>query len=113
MSERDPSPPSNDFDARLAKARAARDGRHGEKDGDARSGAGVALRIGLEMVSSLVVGVGIGWLLDEWLGTGPWLLIVFFVLGSAAGMLSVFRTASGLGQGVGCKPGKGEGSERG
>ncbi|MBT5416019.1 MAG: AtpZ/AtpI family protein [Rhodospirillaceae bacterium] len=113
MSERDPSP-SKGFEARLAEARAVRDGERGTKDGAAaRSGMGVALRIGLEMVSALIVGVGIGWLLDWWLGTGPWLMILFFVLGSAAGMLSVFRTASGLGQGVGYKPGKGKGSERG
>ncbi|MDA0702573.1 MAG: AtpZ/AtpI family protein [Proteobacteria bacterium] len=112
MSERDPSP-SKGFEARLAEAQAARDGGRGAKDKGARSGMGVALRIGLEMVSSLIVGVGIGWLLDWWLGTGPWLVILFFVLGSAAGMLSVFRTASGLGQGVGYKPSKGKGSERG
>jgi ATP synthase protein I len=41
----------------------------------------------------LVVGGGIGWLLDRWLGTSPAFLIVFFLLGAAAGTLNVFRAA--------------------
>ena len=62
---------------------------------------GFAWRVGLELVSALVVGVAIGYLLDRWLGTKPWLLILFFVLGSAAGLLNVFRLTSGLGGTVG------------
>jgi ATP synthase protein I len=45
----------------------------------------------VEVVSALVVGVGIGWALDRWLGTWPWLFLVFFVMGSAAGVLNVYR----------------------
>ena len=56
---------------------------------------------GSRLVSALVVGVAIGYLLDRWLGTKPWLLILFFVLGSAAGLLNVFRLTSGLGGTVG------------
>ena len=52
---------------------------------------GVGLRAGVEVVSALVVGIGIGWLLDRWLGTWPWLFLVFFVLGSVAGVLNVYR----------------------
>lgn len=57
--------------------------------------------MGLELVSALIVGVGIGYMLDRWLGTKPWLLILFFILGSAAGLLNVFRLTSGLGGTVG------------
>jgi ATP synthase protein I len=40
-----------------------------------------------------VVGAGIGWLIDRWLGVSPWGLIVFLLLGFAAGVLNVMRSA--------------------
>ncbi|MEL6373079.1 MAG: AtpZ/AtpI family protein [Pseudomonadota bacterium] len=52
---------------------------------------GKALRVSTELIGGIVVGCVIGWLLDEWLGTRPWLFILFFMLGSAAGMLNVIR----------------------
>lgn len=52
---------------------------------------GIGFRAGVEIVSALVVGVGLGFLLDRWLGTWPWLFLVCFVLGSAAGVLNVYR----------------------
>jgi len=66
-----------------------------------RQGLGFAMRIGLELVSALIVGVLIGLALDYWLGTNPWCLVVFFVLGSIAGIFNVYRTAAGLSQTVG------------
>ena len=57
----------------------------------------MAIRIGTEMVAALIVGVGIGYFLDNWLGTKPWFLVVFFFLGAGAGVLNVYRAASGLG----------------
>jgi ATP synthase protein I len=70
-------------------------------------GLGWALRIGVEMVSALAVGVGIGLLLDWWLDTGPWLLVVFFLLGAGAAILNVYRAAMGYGLAVGYrKPGE-------
>ena len=60
-------------------------------------GWGVAFRVGTEMVSALVVGVGIGWALDQWLETGPWLMVLFFFLGAGAGILNVCRAADGIG----------------
>ena len=98
-----------DFDARLQAARDKRDAAQGQHRDQPRSGMGLAFRLGIEMVSALAVGVGIGWLLDEWLGTRPWLMILFFFLGSAAGILNVIRVASGQGSAVGFKkPGNGE-----
>jgi len=52
---------------------------------------GVGFRAGVEIVAALVVGVALGWSLDRWLGTFPWLFLVFFVLGSAAGIMNVYR----------------------
>jgi ATP synthase protein I len=59
-----------------------------------RSGAiGTAFRLSTELVAGLVVGVALGWFLDESLGTSPWFLILFFFLGMAAGIINVVRTA--------------------
>ena len=54
---------------------------------------GNAFKLGTELVAAVVVGTIIGFILDSWFDTKPWLIIVFFFLGSAAGMLNVIRTA--------------------
>ena len=66
----------------------------GEKD-ENNSGffMGNAFKLGTEMVSAVLVGTIIGFILDSWFGTKPWLIIIFFFLGAAAGMLNVIRTA--------------------
>lgn len=61
-----------------------------ELDRDTLSAVGKASVIGLHMVSGVAVGCGLGWLLDWLLGTKPWLLLVFFVLGVAAGFRNVW-----------------------
>ncbi len=58
---------------------------------------GLAFRVAVELVSALVVGALIGWFLDDWLDTRPWIMLVFVVLGGAAGILNVYRLASGFG----------------
>ena len=54
---------------------------------------GSAFKLGTELVSAVLVGTIIGFILDTWFGTKPWLIIVFFFLGSAAGILNVIKTA--------------------
>ena len=54
---------------------------------------GSAFKLGTELVAAVVVGTIIGFILDSWFGTKPWLMIIFFFLGSAAGMLNVIRAA--------------------
>ena len=49
--------------------------------------------LGLEMALSVVIGMGIGYYLDRWLGTGPWLTVVWMALGFAAGVRSLYRAA--------------------
>ena len=49
------------------------------------------MRVGVELVSALVVAVAIGWYLDRWLHTAPVLLVVFVLLGGAAGVANVWR----------------------
>jgi ATP synthase protein I len=52
---------------------------------------GVGLRVGVEMVSALAVAVAIGWYLDRWLHSSPAFLVVFVLLGGAAGVANVWR----------------------
>ncbi len=54
-------------------------------------GLGGSLRSSTEMIAGVLVGSGIGWAIDKVFGTWPAFFIVFFLLGSAAGMLNVVR----------------------
>jgi len=62
--------------------------------GSAMSGMSLGLQAGSEFVSAVVVGAGIGWVLDKALGTKPAFLIVFFMIGVAAGVWNVIRLTS-------------------
>ena len=55
---------------------------------------GNAFKLGTELVASVAVGTIIGFILDSWFDTKPWLIIIFFFLGAAAGMMNVIRTAN-------------------
>ena len=55
---------------------------------------GNAFKLGTELVASVGVGTIIGFILDSWFDTKPWLIIIFFFLGAAAGMMNVIRTAN-------------------
>jgi ATP synthase protein I len=50
-------------------------------------------RLSAELVAAVLFGAAIGWLLDRWLGISPWGMIVFLLLGFAAGVLNVVRSA--------------------
>ena len=54
---------------------------------------GNAFKLGTELVAAVGVGVIIGFILDNWFGTKPILIIVFFLFGSAAGILNVIKAA--------------------
>lgn len=104
MDEREQPPSLDEIDRRLRAARAREVDQHGQ--GPARrqggsSGMGIAARITVELVVSVMVGVGIGYALDQWLGTKPWLMMVFLFLGGAAGVMNAYRAAKGLDESVG------------
>ena len=48
---------------------------------------GSAFKLGTELVAAVAVGTIIGFILDSWFDTKPWLIIIFFFLGAAAGLL--------------------------
>lgn len=85
------------FEARLSAAR----NRHGldpkPDSGAAGSNAppasamGVGMRVGVELLATLMVGLAIGWGLDRWWHTSPAMLVLFVVLGGAAGVMNVYR----------------------
>jgi ATP synthase protein I len=86
----------DDFERRLRQARTRRGldkpAEDGRSDGGLPTGPwGIGFRAGVEVVAAFAVGTGIGLALDRWLGTWPWLFLLFFVLGAAAGVLNVYR----------------------
>ena len=70
--------------------------RHDEAEPGPRSDPSAlarGFRLSTELVAGVLVGAFIGWALDRWLGISPWGMIVFLLLGFAAGVLNVMRTA--------------------
>jgi ATP synthase protein I len=80
----------------LGQAR-QREGRPADNAGGDRaataSGYAKGFRLSSELVAGVLVGAGLGWLIDRLLGISPWGFIVFLLLGFAAGVLNVMRSA--------------------
>ncbi|WP_027055744.1 AtpZ/AtpI family protein [Mesorhizobium erdmanii] len=68
------------------------EGKDDAKAGSA-AGYGQAVKLSSEFIAGVVVGAGIGWIIDRMAGTSPWGLIVFLLLGFGAGVLNVMRSA--------------------
>ena len=84
----------DDFKTRLKIAKSKiknQDQSENEKRG---SFMGNAFKLGTELVAAVAVGTIIGFILDTWFDTKPWLIIIFFFLGAAAGILNVIRAAN-------------------
>ena len=54
---------------------------------------GMAFKMSTEMVAAVVVGTIIGFILDNWFGTKPWLILIFFFVGVIAGIMNVVKSA--------------------
>lgn len=93
--ENEPPPsPFGEFDARLEQARKKGEPeRAGAPDGSGREPRpfGQGMQAGIEILAGVAGGLAIGWALDLWTGLRPLFLIVFFVLGAAAGLLNAYR----------------------
>ena len=60
------------------------------------SNLGIAFKMSTEMEAAVVVGTIIGFILDNWFGTKPWLILIFFFIGVVTGILNVFRSAKNM-----------------
>ncbi len=88
----DRRPPSLEaFDRRLARARAGLAGRSRRRGGSGRSPYAEGLQAGIEVMGGLIGGGLLGWALDRWTGLRPLFLLVFLILGGAAGLLNAYR----------------------
>lgn len=70
-------------------------------EGDGPSGLAAGLRISTEFVAGIIAGVILGWAFDKFVGTSPWGLIVFLLLGFAAGIRNIVRVSGTLGRKAG------------
>jgi len=78
---------------RLATANRPSENGSGPRQNVDASAFARGFRLSTELVGGVLVGAGLGWLIDRWLNTTPWGLIVFLLLGFAAGVLNVMRAA--------------------
>jgi len=95
MGDKSSSDELGDFERRLKDTRNSIEVRDRPS-----SGSGATYLFGFRLVTDMVVGVfsgiGIGWLLDYWLGTAPWFFLIFMPLGMVAGILNVVRAAKSI-----------------
>jgi ATP synthase protein I len=91
MGQDDRAPVLEELDKKIRRAKSVRE----KQEFQNKPGVGIsyAFRLTTEMAAALVVGAGIGWLMDSWLGTGPWGMLVFLFVGFVAGILNAYRTA--------------------
>ena len=68
---------------------------------DEKTFVNVFSRLATELLAGLLIGAGVGWTIDTWLGTTPWFLVLFFLLGGVAGILNLWRVVSGKGLKIG------------
>ena len=88
-----------DFKTRLKIAKSKLQNKKFEKSDKEGLFLGNAFKLGTELVAAVAVGTIIGFILENWFDTKPILIIVFFILGSVAGILNVFRAAKKMQKG--------------
>ena len=88
---------SNDLDAlqeKIDEARTHASNKKSDASGDAPVNLGYAMRFTVELLSGIAAGGAIGYFIDRWLHTFPWLFIIGFFLGAAAGFRNLLREAN-------------------
>ena len=88
---------THDLASRIALAKRERELEDKRASGDASAdttGMARGLRIGSEFVAAILVGTGIGYLIDLGLGTSPWGMLILFMVGFAAGIRNVIRVVT-------------------
>ena len=85
--------PEDQFKTRLKIAKNKVKSRKSSKNQQSSSSMGVAFKMSTELVSAVVVGTIIGFILDNWFGTKPWLILIFFFVGVITGIMNVVKSA--------------------
>jgi ATP synthase protein I len=82
------------LDERLKAAHQAEQDRSGSGRGKPGKGYSQGNRVLSELIAGLAGGALIGWLLDRWLGTSPWLLLALMFLGTAVAFRNIIRISN-------------------
>ena len=83
----------DDLKTRLKIAKSKFKNKNPSENNNKKSSFGKAFQLSTELVSAVLVATIIGFILDNWFDTKPWLIIIFFFIGVAAGITNVIRSA--------------------
>ena len=81
------------FKTRLKIAKNKAKSKNNSNKIEKKSSLGAAFKMSTELVSAVAVGTIIGFILDNWFGTKPWLILIFFFVGVIAGIMNVVKSA--------------------
>ena len=81
------------FKTRLKISKNKIKSRKSSKSEESSSSMGTAFKMSPELVAAVVVGTIIGFILDNWFGTKPWLILIFFFVGVITGIMNVVKSA--------------------
>ena len=88
--------PKDTFKTRLEIAKKKISKKNLGKNAQPASKIGIAFKMSTELVAAVLVGTIIGFILDNWFGTKPWLILIFFFVGVIAGILNVIKSAKNM-----------------
>ena len=81
------------FKTRLKIAKSKAKAKYSVNNNNSNSSMGTAFKLSTELVAAVAVGTIIGFILDNWFGTKPWLILIFFFVGVIAGITNVVKSA--------------------
>tara|TARA_B100000965_G_scaffold373058_1_gene363187 strand:- start:239 stop:514 length:276 start_codon:yes stop_codon:yes gene_type:complete len=84
---------NDQFKTRLKIAKDKLKANKSNKNDEPKSNLGIAFKMSTELVAAVAVGTIIGFILDNWFGTKPWLILIFFFVGVITGILNVIKSA--------------------
>ena len=85
--------PKDQFKTRLKIAKSKAKAKYSTNNNGSNSSIGTAFKMSTELVAAVAVGTIIGFILDNWFGTKPWLILIFFFVGVIAGIMNVIKSA--------------------
>ena len=88
--------PNAPFKTRLKIAKSNFKKKNPPQKDNEKSSFGKAFQLSTELVSAVLVATIIGFILDNWFGTKPWLIIIFFFVGVIAGIINVVKSAKNM-----------------